>query len=108
MQPVVQLPCWQLDWGGQTSPHTPQLSGSLEVSLQPVGQQVCSGEHTLPMQPVDWHIEFTHVSVLLQVMSQPPQLFGSVVGSTQMLLQRICVPGHTCISHVLAVQQAPL
>jgi hypothetical protein len=40
-------------------------------------------------------------------MSQPPQLFGSLVGSTQTLLQRICVPGHTILLQVWAVQHPP-
>jgi hypothetical protein len=67
----------------QTTPHMPQLFGSVRVSLQPFMQHFSP-----PVQPIPpWHV-FSHM-LLMQawfaphVVPQPPQLFGSLVSSTQ-------------------------
>jgi hypothetical protein len=108
-QVAEQLLFEQFDPGGHAMLQPPQLFGSLVVSEHPDAQHESPAAQAGPPSHVVVivHMLFTHAAPAGQAMSQPPQLFGSLVGSTHMLLHRICTPGHTCLLHVFALQHAP-
>jgi hypothetical protein len=90
-----QFPCWQVSPGGQPKPHPLQLFGSVFVSVHPDGQH-CSTplQAGPPLQEVvvGMHVPPWQASPFGQKLLQPPQLFGSLVVSTQPDGQQVSVP----------------
>jgi hypothetical protein len=77
---LVQTPPEHVAPGGQTSPHPPQLSGSLSTSVHPLAQHCKTPWQGIPpSQPVGGvHSPATQEKPPGQGSPHPPQLFGSV------------------------------
>jgi hypothetical protein len=114
LQVAVQVPPTQLAPAGQALPQTPQLLGSVSVEEHPVWQHCwVAAQAGPPLQVVVvLHMLLMHWLPKAQTMPQPPQLFGSLVGSEHPLGQHCCMPLQTepplhLVVHTLIWQSLP-
>jgi hypothetical protein len=93
----------------QTFPHLPQLSGSRDVithpsvpqHVSPTAQLHVGLEHAVPSGVAVQHWPCTHdcPALVLHARPQPPQLFGSVVGSMHAAPQHVWPKTHPDVAH---------